>query len=425
MDTKIFSKNINKFYPEIVFLFIISFIAGTFFVNAFTIFFFLYFVFFYKKILNQYKNITIAIILFFLITLVNTAHYGSSTSSLLFKAIFFLRILILPVVLAFLISNKENIDLNNRLFKYLFYFTIVIAVDIIFQYILGFNLLGFSSQNSGLRNPSFFNSHMVSGSFLSKLFPLITAYVILNKYTELKKNILFKSSIIIIFLAIIFSGERMAFINAVFFLLVFSIFYIKKTYKYIIAIAFIFFFNVTFLTKFQDRYINDTKAHLMGAESHKSLPEKIDLLKNYNKLSQGIHYQLFNSSIKITINSDKIFGYGIKGFQMECFKIQKNDNTYSCTTHPHNIYLEILNAGNIILLIAFLIFIILIIKANLRNYKNSIIRTALLINLLILLNPIQITGGYFSSWYGSLIMTMIAFSISNINDKNILVKNKS
>jgi hypothetical protein len=129
----------------------------------------------------------------------------------------------------------------------------LIAVDVIFQYILGFNLLGFSSQNSGLRNPSFFNYHMVSGSFLSKLFPLITAYVILNKYTDVKKNILFKSSVIIIFLAIIFSGERMALINAVFFLFIFSIFYIKKTYKYLIAIVFIFFFNVTFLTKFQDR----------------------------------------------------------------------------------------------------------------------------------------------------------------------------
>ena len=42
---------------------------------------------------------------------------------------------------------------------------------------------------------------------------------------------------------------------------------------------------------------------------------------------------------------NKIFGHGIKSFRYKCNLDKYNSGPKSCSTHPHNYYLQILSAS--------------------------------------------------------------------------------
>ena len=78
---------------------------------------------------------------------------------------------------------------------------------------------------------------------------------------------------------------------------------------------------------------------------------------NVNLFSIG-HQGHFTSAYKIFLDNP-IFGVGIKNFRYECQKPQYKD-IYSCTTHPHNTYMQLLAETGIIgFLFIFTIFIFL------------------------------------------------------------------
>ena len=67
------------------------------------------------------------------------------------------------------------------------------------------------------------------------------------------------------------------------------------------------------------------------------------ILNNFNQSSYG---KLFNSGYRLWQNN-VIFGVGIKNFRVECDKqledILPNNPAQLCSTHPHNLYLELLS----------------------------------------------------------------------------------
>ena len=69
---------------------------------------------------------------------------------------------------------------------------------------------------------------------------------------------------------------------------------------------------------------------------------------------------------------NKVIGGGIKSFRFNCWKaLAKNNSTWSCATHPHNYYIEILaDLGLIGFLIIIMLFYIVFISLNLVNIKK-------------------------------------------------------
>lgn len=103
---------------------------------------------------------------------------------------------------------------------------ILLLIDVIFQILIGHNLLGYTSDPSG-RISSFFGSRLILGSFISKTFVII---IFLIFYLNIKyKYLTYFSTVIISFFLVYVSRERAAFF--VFFGSLFvSFFLIKKKY---------------------------------------------------------------------------------------------------------------------------------------------------------------------------------------------------
>ena len=281
----------------------------------------------------------------------------------------------------------------NLLFNFYLFIIFFVSIDIVFQYSLGFNLLGYSmSDYTGDKNriSSFFAEELVAGSYLSKVIfiPLI-CYV----QKEGSKN--FKTLCLSIFLFAVFSitltGDRMAILNTLFFtIIIFSIFF---KFRYLMLM-----FICTFLILFSQKNLIERNLH--------NTVDQIAIVKNDlkgNKIN-SIYLNHYLSSLKLFENSP-IYGNGIRSFRYKCSEVANSkytvfDKSYhlgnGCSTHPHNYYLEIISSTGIIgfILVLLFIFKILIYRLKLNSKKHLI----LLLTALIILNPIQTTGSFFASW---------------------------
>ena len=113
-----------------------------------------------------------------------------------------------------------------------------------------------------------------------------------------------------------------------------------------------------------------------------------------------------------------IFGKGIRSFRYECEKYPDIKSSYAssrCSTHPHNLFFEILSEVGIVGLIFFILLFYEFMKIKKISYSNNII-FYLLIALIL---PIKPTGALFSTWFGSLLWLLMGFYYWEINKKKI------
>ena len=100
---------------------------------------------------------------------------------------------------------------NNKKFNKYFLFSIsfsifILIIDGFFQYMIGFNILGY--EYKGDRLSSFFGDELKLGSYLSRMMPIFLAFISLL-YFQNKKIILFALLVFMLSdLLIVFSGER-------------------------------------------------------------------------------------------------------------------------------------------------------------------------------------------------------------------------
>ena len=180
------------------------------------------------------------------------------------------------------------------------------------------------------RLSSLFGKELILGSFIQKILPIgiLMSYFLFNKKIFSKLFILFGA---IGTITIILSGERAAFILWFFFLFL-SIFLlqIKFKYKAILFFFFIFFliFSVLFNKSIKDRFIYQLQEQIKFGEN-----------QEIKFFSRG-HSNHINSSIKM-LKDNVFFGQGPNIFRIKCSnpKFFVKDG---CTTHPHNIYFQLL-----------------------------------------------------------------------------------
>ena len=163
-----FSLISSKSLNFLIFLFPFSFILGNLFINVEIVLISALGLLIYKnEILNLKKDIIINfIILFFILIIISTLVdiYQDPQNKNLLKSILYLRYFIFLLVLSCAVK-KENIN-----FKLLFFSCFIcstfISLDVIFQFIIGKNFLGFAS--SKYHNSSVFGEELIAGSFIQK-----------------------------------------------------------------------------------------------------------------------------------------------------------------------------------------------------------------------------------------------------------------
>lgn len=401
--------NFELILKIIILTFPLTFIIGSAFVNSYTFFFLIFFFIKYKEILKLYekKLVIVPILIWFYIFLVtifnNYPIIENYNIENIIKSFFYIRILILPITIAFIINLYPTLRLS--LYKTVILIIIFISIDITVQFIFGVNLIGLENTNSGMRNSSFFGSELISGSFVSKFSTLVLAFAFVTqiKSKRILNFIIFLMPILIIS-SVMLSGERMALLNTFFSFILFLLFANKKKFLVLIPIILIFLSSIIYNSdKLKKRIIYNTGAHLIGIENaeNNQIYQKI-----FSNFKDGYHAKIFISSINLS-KEQTLLGHGIKSYRYRCSEAKKNN----CSLHPHNFYLELLHDGGLILLMSFYYFFIIMVLDNLRLKIKNYYNLAIIAMLLTILNPIQITGSIFSTWYASLVFFIFGLTI--------------
>ena len=275
-------------------------------------------------------------------------------------------------------------------------------------------MIGIESVYGNNRLNSFFGDEYVFGSYLVRIIFLFLAVCYKIKFKKIKVEYILLPLLISTYILVFLSGERTAFFL---FSIGLIIFFILSNYKFYIKMILFFpvlislFFLLTFNDSSNERYLNLLLKELGLKKWEKTV------IKNKNQkinfLPQHTTYFIVSYNM---FKDKKLLGHGNKSFSYKCeeYKI----NTSSCSTHPHNTYIQILAENGIInfsiLIFSFLFLLFYIIKNILIKYsnkKNSIsnYRILLIISIFITLWPLTQTGSFFNNWLSILYFLPVGF----------------
>jgi len=368
---------------------------------------------------NNFIRFFIIFYLYFvIISLFSENIYLSIKSSLLY-----FRFFLFFLMVTFLIENNKNFI--KFFFISLLITMLLVTLDGYFQFIFDFNMFGFEKPND-YRISGFFNDELILGSYLSRLLPFLIGLFLFNYQTDNKiKKIIFGIFVFMVFGLIFLSGERASFFLSVMSLFIIVILYNTKIRYKILVLLFSIVLILTYSIlkpKTFDRIYNQTYAQINVLIFNISDPENEKITKyiknkdiaRYVVSNQHKHH--FEAAVNMFL-SKPLTGYGIKMFREICKKPEFNINKYSCTTHPHNSYLQLLAEGGIIgvfylvipLVIIFYLFLKQLYYSFLGKMFISNYQISLLACLLTTLWPITTTGSFFNNWLSIIYFLPVGF----------------
>ena len=321
----------------------------------------------------------------------------------------------------FVIAIVALLNTDDKFIKYFFYcilicFTVLIF-DGFYQYFVGKNILGWEM---GGRITSFFGEEKILGSYITRLWPIFFALSIL---VLKKKNSLFYFIILIFILseALIFvSGERSAFfyinLSAIFVILL-----SEKLQKLRLTILFTSFFLIAIISFINPAAKNRIIDHTLNQMNliNKDVRDN-EGKKNYESIyifsMQHTHHYL--SAYRMFLDN-KILGVGVKNFRRFCDYKKYKESRFSCSSHPHNTYIQILAETGIIgflflmsVLLLFCKFIFSHILQKIRGkYYFSDFEICVLSGIAIYLWPFVPTGNIFNNWINIAMILNLPFLI--------------
>lgn len=452
-------KNLSLSIPRIYFfLFFLSLVISNFFINLFIT---LSFIFYFKKIniKELLKNKTICLVIFYFIFIFINAFFHDPINLKNFTIIRFLFIILL------IFSIKNIINFENDLKNICLLFLLFISFDLIFQNLFEYDLFGFEKTDDALTGP--FRDEL-AGSFLSKLWIFSGLYILNNK--NYKQNLFY---FIIILTGIILASERMALFHFVsitaIFLLIFILSNNKNTSKFCVIFSLILVLIISLnVDRVKVQLIGKTLNQIGFNKLSYILIANTDLVKNsrsldsydeiekkkakevlkdiyskYNiKYHKSIefaylywgyenikfsspHAKLFNSA-KLIYKENFYFGTGVKTFQKQCdtnIKIINDPFNFQCSTHPHNLHIQILQETGFVGYIFFLLVIIWILYFSFKNFllNKNLFHLGYLIGLILFLLPLP-SGNFFGTWPSSYFWFIISLNIyknENLSMKKI------
>ena len=175
---------------------------------------FLYKIFKNKKF-ELFKESFFWVFMLFYFVIMLGVLFSNYFEDIIFKNIFYFRYVLFIFAVSNLLSIKKNLYL--LFYKFLLIVVLIISIDGFIQFFTDYNLIGYPKIRSD-RVSGFFGDDLILGSYLSRIIPLMFGLFIFNlKSLSLKEKIISIMIILISFLTVIISGERMAFYTIFFY----------------------------------------------------------------------------------------------------------------------------------------------------------------------------------------------------------------
>ena len=316
----------------------------------------------------------------------------------------FIRFIILFVAFNYFFNINESFSKFLRIWAIIIF---IVCLDVFLESYTGKNILGYGK---GTRVFSFFKDEPIVGGYINAFYLIITGYFyfIFKGYSK-KYKILFLIISILLFISIVFSGERS---NAIKALVAFFIFYFFNKDFLLIIVLFIGLFSSSYYLKL--RYIGQTI-------------NKIDSKEKISKVyKEYLYFRIYRSGLSV-FKDHPVFGVGNKNYRLEnpCVKSEKKGVYWICQTHPHQTYIEFLSehgvVGTIILLIILFKLIFSNFKILLRSENN--LQLGCIVYLLTIFIPVLPSGSFFNDY--NLTLFWINLSILYASNTKTNIYNKS
>jgi O-antigen ligase len=390
---KIIENYRTKYYKIIdvtILILPILFILGAPWTNACTILFsFLFLHFSYKEKKWEWLS-NKWIILFLIFWIYNLINGFFSTNSLaaIKTSFFYLRFLFFSL----LISTYGFYFIKfDKIIKFWLICLLLVTTDLFIQYIFKVNLLGYPPH--GVRYSGVFGNELIIGSFLSRFLPLVIPLILFYHTCVAKKYLKYGSYLLILFFLfnILISGERTAFIVFFVYIICLLFYHLRKNFIRLLLIGILIFstLSISILsTEVKGRYNDFT-----------------NIILNFDESSYG---KLWSSGYNVW-KLNYINGVGFKNFRVDCdlIIVDKSENTHQlCSSHPHNLYLELLSETGIIGLVLFILMFYYLLKQIvptiflLKENQQKYLYISCLIMILIYLWPVITYGSFYTSLNG-------------------------
>ncbi len=316
----------------------------------------------------------------------------------------------------FVIAILALLNFSDVFIKYFFYCIlicfVILILDGFYQYFNGENIMGWKNYE---RTSSFFGKEKILGSYLSRLWPIFFGISILI-YKSRDKIFIFCILIFILSEALIFlSGDRTAFFNinlSAIFVILFS----QRLLKLRLLTLLLSFILLTIISLInptaKERVFDDTISQ-MNLNNNQT-----DRSHNPIYIFSEQHTHHYITAYRMYLDN-KILGVGVKNFRNFCDDTRYIESNLSCSTHPHNTYIQILSETGLIgfffLLIAIFYFMKYIFIHGILKFKGSLyfndFEVCLLSGILIYLFPFIPTGNVFNNWLNIIMMINIPIFI--------------
>ena len=383
----------------------VSFIAGNLVINLNLLLIIITSVIFYGKNIVSSKfflidRLIISLFIFtFIVGIFNSLNvYDTGTNFednlILKKSIFFFKYLFFY----FCIKTLVEKDVLN--FKFFFIScgvcVIFVSLDLVYQLVFNKDIFGFERIDHKLSGP--FGEEQIAGSYLQKfsLF-LFFFFFILDRKLEKKK---LSAILIVLFMLISFSvlisGNRMPLV--MYFLSWFFLFLLEKNIRkfFIIFLILTSIFVIFIFWNVDQVKINILNFYSMITQILSFIPQLFGAHENLN-FPNTYMKELYSGYATWKLNI--LFGGGIESFHINCSKILN-----SCSSHPHNYYLEILSETGLIGLLivcsifSYIFYISIVEKFILNTYfQNNYLISPFAIMFLVEIFPVKTSGSFFTT----------------------------
>ena len=405
----------ESFVIKILFFFILMFpvilLIGSAFINFSVV---LMNIFFLIHVINKKKyQIFKNDIFYFLITLwffliLNTL-LNDNFSENFSRRFGFIRFILLIFLFAYFLSYKNH-KFKKLVFNVWSIIFGIVTIDIIFEYILGFNTLGFKTPYDG-RLVGFMGDQLKIGHWY-----LCFSLIILANYFNQHK--IFYSLLLLSIIISFIIGERANFIRlfiAISFLLIITRLLTFRSLALLIFSTSIILFLVITFDKRQGntkiRYIDEIN-HVLKSNSFKEVHDN----NNYTPLYFNA-YDLFKKN--------KLLGIGVGSYPVkshENFRINKEIDGYRllANTHPHQFHFEILATLGLPGYLFICFFLIYFLSKSLFFYikKRDATNLTSFLFVFVFFIPLIPMGSFFTTYGAS--MFWLNFSIMSLgNFKNL------
>ena len=423
--------NQKKLILSISFLFYLlpaALVSGPFFSDLIIILIGIFFLI--NSLINKqwiyYNNIYTKFFFLFYIYLLISSIWADNTLESLKSSVPYIRFLLFSLAIVYL--SKENKNFYNSFFKFILFTLLILIFDAYIQFIFGKNLFDQSTyflkdaftSDMTIRVSGIFGDELILGSYISRMiFITIGLYL----FCEKKFNTLFFIFFLISAFSIIFiSGERLAF-----FIVLFCILYIfiqLSTYRKKILMILLVLFSIIFLITSMNKEIKNRMVvsafSFLDYNSTRSYTNKEKFV-----IFSPDHHELYVHAYKMFLKKP-ILGHGHEMYELNC-KNYENRSVSSCSTHPHNIFIQIaVENGAIGLSFLFAIYVYLIrlfifnfTKNNNREKKLFLFKICLLSIITANFLPFAPSGNFYNNWLSIIFYLPIGLYLSiTLNNYN-------